>query len=544
MAWLSSWVVTILLAMVPCFAQTVEGLPEEAAGVQKVAVLLDGEPLFRVRGVSAFPAEKRAAAISERVLAAAKDRKYTPGSLQTVEDGGFTKIEARGRMLLAVTEADAAAEGISRQDLVRVLVSRIDEAIAAYRKARTGDAILRGIWRAGTTLAVFLASLFLFWWACRRVEAAVQRRCVASAERLQARGLPVAGSERFWLTITGALRFLRTVFLLLACLLAANIVFAQFPWTKPFSKRVFELLLEPLRTIWLSVVHSLPDLAFLAVLFVVFRYLLKLIRMIFEAIERGGLTFKGFDAEWAAPTFRIVRVLVIAFGAIVAYPYLPGSSSEAFKGISLFIGVLFSLGSTGVVANVLAGYSLTYRRAYRVGDRVRIGDTTGDVECIRNQVTHLRSVKNEEIIIPNSVILNNSVINYTSLAKRGGLILHTTVGIGYETPWRQVEAMLLMAAARTPGLLREPPPFVLHQSLGDFCVSYELNVYCDQPREQARLYTALHRNILDVFNEHGVQIMTPAYEADPEEPKIVPREKWFESPAKPEHEVKVIARLK
>ncbi len=486
MAWLSSWIVTILLAMVPCFAQTGEGLPEEAAEVQKAAVVLDGEPLFRVRGVSAFPAEKRAAAISERVLAAAKDSAYIPGSLTTVEDGGFTKIEARGRMLLAVTEADAAAEGISRQDLVRVLVMRIDEAIAAYRKARTGDAILGGVWRAGTTLAVFLASLFLFWWAFRRGEAAVQRRCVASAEKLQARGLPVAGSERFWLTITGALRFLRAVSQLLACLFAANIVLAQFPGTRPFSKRVFELLLEPLRTIWLSVVHSLPDLAFLAVLFVVFRYLLKLIRMIFEAIERGGLIFKGFDAEWAAPTFRIVRVLVIAFGAIVAYPYLPGSSSEAFKGISLFIGVLFSLGSTGVVANVLAGYSLTYRRAYRVGDRVRIGDTTGDVECIRNQVTHLRSVKNEEIIIPNSVILNNSVINYTSLAKRGGLILHTTVGIGYETPWRQVEAMLLMAAARTPGLLREPPPFVLQQSLGDFCVTYELNVYCDQPRGSKR----------------------------------------------------------
>ena len=214
-------------------------------------------------------------------------------------------------------------------------------------------------------------------------------------------------------------------------------------------------------------------------------------------------------------------------------PYLPGSGSEAFKGVSLFAGVVFSLGSSGVISNIMAGYSLTYRRAYKVGDWVQIGDTIGHVETIRLQVTHVRSPKNEEVIIPNSLILNNSVTNYSSLARKRGLILHTTVGIGYETPWRQVEAMLLVAAERTPGLLREPPPFVLHRTLGDFCVNYELNVYCDRPSEQMPLYTELHRNILDVFNEHGVQIMTPAYEGDPAEPKVVPKDKWFESPAKP-----------
>jgi small-conductance mechanosensitive channel len=282
-----------------------------------------------------------------------------------------------------------------------------------------------------------------------------------------------------------------------------------------------------------GIVQSLPNLAFLVVLFFVVRYLMKLIRVVFEAVARGTLSLKGFETEWAWPTFRIVRLLVIAFGLVVAYPYLPGSGSEAFKGVSLFIGVIFSLGSSGVISNIMAGYSLTYRRAYKVGDRVRIGDMVGDVEFIRLQVTHVRSPKNEEVIIPNSVVLNSSVINYTSLAKTRGLILHTTVGIGYETPWRQVEAMLLVAAERTPGLLREPPPFVLHSSLGDFCVTYELNVYCDRPGEQMQLYTALHRNILDVFNEHGVQIMTPAYEGDPAEPKVVPKEKWFESPAQP-----------
>jgi small-conductance mechanosensitive channel len=152
---------------------------------------------------------------------------------------------------------------------------------------------------------------------------------------------------------------------------------------------------------------------------------------------------------------------------------------------------------------------------------------------MRLQVTHLRTIKDEEVIIPNSTILNNEVVNYSSLAKTRGLILHTTVGIGYETPWRQVEAMLLMAAERTPGLMREPVPFVRQLALGDFAVTYEVNVYCDNAQAMSPIYTALHENVLDVFNEHGVQIMTPAYEGDPEQPKVVPKEQWFSAPAQP-----------
>jgi small-conductance mechanosensitive channel len=230
----------------------------------------------------------------------------------------------------------------------------------------------------------------------------------------------------------------------------------------------------------------------------------------------------------------MVRVLVVAFALVVGYPYLPGSQSEAFKGVSILLGIMFSLGSSTAIANIIAGYSLTYRRAYRIGDRVKIGDVLGDVAEMRLQVTHLRSLKNEEIVIPNSTIMNTHVINYSSLAAQHGLILHTTVGIGYETPWRQVEAMLIEAAGRTPGLLREPRPFVLQKSLDDFAVTYEINVYTDQPQAGPRLYAALHRSILDVFNEYGVQIMTPAYEGDPEQAKLVPKDKWFELPAKVE----------
>jgi small-conductance mechanosensitive channel len=175
---------------------------------------------------------------------------------------------------------------------------------------------------------------------------------------------------------------------------------------------------------------------------------------------------------------------------------------------------------------------MTYRRAFRVGDRIQVGDVTGDVTESGLMVTRVRTVKNEEVVVPNSTILGSHIVNYSTLAQKGGLILHTTVGIGYETPWRQVEAMLLLAAERTPGLLKDPPPFVLQKALGDFCVTYEINVHCDNAQVMAPLYTALHRNILDVFNEYNVQIMTPAYEGDPDQPKVVPKEQWFMSPAR------------
>ena len=206
--------------------------------------------------------------------------------------------------------------------------------------------------------------------------------------------------------------------------------------------------------------------------------------------------------------------MIIIFAVIIAYPYIPGSNSDAFKGISLFLGVLLSLGSTSVISNIIAGYTMTYRRAFKVGDKVKIGETIGEVTEVRLLVTNLMSLKNEKIVMPNSTILNSEVINYSTLAREQGLILHTSVGIGYDVPWRQVEAMLLEAADRTDGLLKQPAPFVLQQALTDFSVTYEINVYCNDDNGIARKYTALHRNIQDVFNEHNVQIMSPNYVAD------------------------------
>jgi small-conductance mechanosensitive channel len=309
-------------------------------------------------------------------------------------------------------------------------------------------------------------------------------------------------------------------------------VLSLFPWTRGFANHLFVGVVGPFRNLGLELAEEFPNLVFLIVLFVAVRYLLKLVRLFFSRLADGTVVLPEFEAEWAWPTYRLMRLLLVAFALIVAYPYIPGSESGAFKGISIFIGVLFSLGSSSLIGHLIAGYSMTYRRTFKVGDRIKIGEHIGDVEQRRLLVTYLRTPKNEEVVIPNSLILNGEVVNYSALAQQPGLILHTTVGISYETPWRQVEAMLVEAALRTPGLLPEPPPFVLQKGLGNFSVTYQINAYCHKPQAMNRIYADLHRNILDLFNEYGVQIMTPAYEKDPERPKVVPREQWYAAPAK------------
>jgi small-conductance mechanosensitive channel len=277
---------------------------------------------------------------------------------------------------------------------------------------------------------------------------------------------------------------------------------------------------------------EIPGLLFIAVLVAVTYYAIKLTRFLFSEIESGRLAVSGFYPDWSRPTFNIVRVLAIACAVIVAFPYIPGSNSLAFQGVSVFLGLLISLGSTSAVSNLVAGILLTYMRAFKVGDIVTIGDSTGVVTAVSMFVTHVRTFRNEEISIPNAMVLSTHVTNFSNAAGDKGLILHTSVTIGYDTPWRQVEALLLMAAQRTPGLLQEPAPFVLQTALDDFYISYELNVATGDPRRMRWAYSELHANIQDAFNEYDVQIMSPHYEADRHIPTVVPKDRWFATPAK------------
>jgi small-conductance mechanosensitive channel len=494
-------------------------------------VVLDGDTLFSVRGISSFPAERRASRIAEAIRDFAANRAAPVESLVVEETGLGSVLTGAGKRLMALVDADAELEGVSRGLLAEAYRQRIAEAATEYRREREPATLWRSVVRAvaatlGTLLAVWIAARLL-----RRLRNTLDRRYRARISSVHIQSFEIVRAEQLWQALHRAINVLAILVALVALYFYLNYVLLLFPWTRALGQNLFAVILRPLSTLGNGAVRLLPDLVFLVVLAVFTRWLLKLVRLFFRRVADHTITLSGFDPEWALPTERILRLLLIAFALVIAYPYIPGSESEAFKGISLMLGIIFSLGSSSIVSNVVAGQSLAFRRAFKVGDRVKIGEHVGEVTDIKLLTTFLRSPKNEQIVIPNSNILNSDVVNYSTLASQSGLILHTLVGIGYETPWRQVEAMLLEAAGRTPGLLRQPPPFVLQKALGTFAVDYEINAYCDNTRGILLLYTALHRNILDVFNEFGVQIMTPAYEGDTEQPKVVARENWYLAPA-------------
>jgi len=515
--------------------------PRRDSGDESVAtapVEIDGTVLFEMRGVSSYPAEVRAASVRDRIIAVAHDPAISIDSLRVIDTGSVAEIAAGDRPLLMVLDADAALEQVGRGALAGTHLLRIRQAIVEYRAARTPAALQRAA--VNTLVATLLLGLgvALAWWFWNRLYALLASRVDARVQTVGIQSFEVMRADRIRAVLRTALTGLRTIILLAGGLVYVGYVLAAWPWTRGLSKNVVSFALAPLEVIGQGFVANIPRLVFLAVLFYAIRLLLRLVRLFFETVGRGAVTLSNFDADWAAPTYKIVRVAIVAFGLIVAYPYIPGSESEAFKGVTLFIGIIFSLGSSSAISNIIAGYMMTYRRAFKVGDRVKIGEAMGDVIEMRLQVTHLRSFKNEEIVIPNSQILSGDVVNYSSLAKAHGLILHTEVGIGYETPWRQVEAMLIAAAARCEFPAGESPrAFVRLKKLGDFAVTYELNLHCTDVKAMLPLYTSMHRNILDVFNEYGIQIMTPAYEGDPPEPKIVAPKDWFTAPASPAPDV-------
>ena len=507
--------------------------PAPVVTIERAPVVIDGEALFQLRGISSFPAKQRAGGVAERIRAIARDESVPVSELRVVEAQERSEIRAGERPIISLFDVDAEAEQVGhRQGLAEFYKASITKAIERHRHERSGDYLRTQGIHAAIVIGLLVALLFAMRWLFRWMEGAVERHFQSHLKELEARSFRLLSVEELKTAWHGGLRAVHVLVGLVLVVACFDYALSLFPWTRQAARRGAALFIDPLTTMWTGLVDALPGLVFIAILVIVTRYVLRLTQLFFSGIANGTIRPAGFDRDWGLPTYRLVRFAVIAFAVVIAYPYIPGSDSEAFKGVSIFLGLLMSLGAASMVANSLAGYVLIYRRAFRVGDRIRVGDVVGDVVAMRQQVTHLRTPKNEEVTLPSSMILNSHVINYSSLAREKGLILHTTVGIGYETPWRQVEAMLIEAADRAEGLLREPPPFVLQKSLGDFCVTYEINAYCDRPQEMAKLYTALHRNILDVFNEHGVQIMTPAYEGDPGQPKVVPKDQWYAAPAK------------
>jgi small-conductance mechanosensitive channel len=392
--------------------------------------------------------------------------------------------------------------------------------VVSRGSATVGDVLrLPSIKSAGNLLLVILATYLLFrmfGWLRKaflgwRVAVEAQRGRLFRDLRFQRVQLLSAG--QLTSLLRNLIRYALYVVDVLLTLVYLTVVFSVVPQTRGVVAAVLHSILQVINQGWLGFVRYLPSLLNLVLIIIITHYGLRILRFVFNEIGKGTITLAGFHPEWAIPTFQLVRFGVIALAVIFAFPFLPGSASPAFQGVSIFIGALFSLGSTSVVANIVAGIVLTYTRAFRAGDRVKIADTVGDVVEKTLLVTRLRTIKNVEVTIPNSLVLQSHIINYSAVSQERGLILNTTITLGYDVPWRRVHETLISAARKTDGILADPRPFVLQTSLDESYVSYELNAYTDQPNAMANIYSDLHQNVQDACNEAGIEILSPHYSA-------------------------------
>ena len=473
-----------------------------------------GDTLFFVyTRLGPFLPEERARLTADKILRLEKEVFFRPDSLRIFPSEQTVDLMYGELVLQSISDNDALWQNVSQDSLARQHRQLIIEAVARYK----AEYSLRNIAKeVGLTLLVLVVLFFtvkyvnqFFHWL---------RRKLSTKQGTWFTGFKIGTYEFFTdhrqlsaiLVLVGALRW---VVILLVIYLVLPIVFSIFPGTQGIADTLLGYVLNPLRGIALAFWNYLPNLFTIIVIVTVFRYVLKLVYSVKEEVRLGNLTINGFYSDWANPTYQIIRILVFAFALVVVFPYLPGSDSPIFKGVSVFLGFLFTFGSAGSLSNIVAGLVLTYMRAYKIGDRVRIGDVTGDIIEKNLLVTRIRTIKNEEITIPNSSIMTSYTTNYTSAAPTLGLVVHTTVTIGYDVPWPQVHELLVQAALASEYVLPEPKPFVLQTSLDDYYVSYQLNAYTREASRQAVIYSRIHQNIQDQFNAAGVEIMSPHYRA-------------------------------
>lgn len=299
----------------------------------------------------------------------------------------------------------------------------------------------------------------------------------------------------------------------LQLLLTIPLLFSIFPLTKNLTIKIFSYLWIPAKSILLGIVHYMPNFFAILVICLVVTYVMKFLKYLTEQVEEGKLKIAGFYADWAQPTFHIVRFFLYAFMVAMIYPYLPGADSGVFQGVSVFVGLLVSLGSSTVIGNIIAGFVITYMRPFKLGDRIKLNDTVGNVIEKTALVTRIQTPKNELVTIPNSFIMSSHTTNYSASARELGLIIHSEVTIGYSTPWRKVHQLLIDAAKATSGVSAEPEPFVLETTLKDFYPVYQINAYIKDADKLLQLYSVLHQQIQDHFAAADVEILSPHYTA-------------------------------
>ena len=480
----------------------------------------------------ASPAE-RADAAGKRLRNALREG-YDSIAVQVTSAGSIVQLGGHPIFAVLPEDADTAAGG-TVEATTTAAVTALRRAVAEYREARTARSLAESF---ALALAATLAFTLLL-----RLLVRARRRVTDWLDRIVARHL---GDVRI-----GTLRILdqgklRAAEQLTVSLLAwsagliltyawATFILKRFPWTRHAGEVLGSFLGDTALLLLAGIVREVPNLFIAVLIFVAVRLAARALSAVFAGVERGTVTLPGVHPDTARPTRRVLVALLWLFGLVVAFPFIPGSGTDAFKGISVFAGLLLTLGSSSVVGQAMSGLALMYSRALREGDYVRIGETEGVVTDVGMLSTKVRTPKLEEVTLPSALVLGAAVKNFSRLRDTSGsVILTTAVTIGYDAPWRQVHALLLAAARETDLVSAEPAPFVLQRSLQDFYVEYELNVHTTTPERRPWLLAELHRNIQDQFNVHGVQIMSPHYLGDPAQPKVVPKAQWYAAPAAPE----------
>ncbi len=469
--------------------------------------------IYLYHGQGPYSLEERADLVTERI-ASISQGKIAASSLKVSETEVSHDLFYNGELIMSIQDIDAEALGLSKAAAANYYKNLIVQQTHKEESVPLDiQSLLINIGIALVIIALFFFGLKYFNRLFRLVYMKVHGQKGKFFNGFSVKNYQLLTAEKQVLFAIYIVKGIRIAVLVLIIYLLLPVLFSLFPWTRDIANTLFGYVLDPLKDIGLKFIDFIPNLLTIVVIILVVRYILKALRFFKDEVARGKLELPGFYPEWARPTFNIVKGLIIAISFIAIWPLLPMSDSDIFKGVSTFVGLLVALGGAGAISNVIAGLVITYMRSFKIGDRVKIGDVMGDVKEKSLLNTRIKTIKNEIITIPNSQMLNSHTINYTTANDEDGLILHTTVTLGYDVPWRKVHEVLIQAALDTEFVKKLPKPYVLQTSLDDFYVSYQLNARTREIHKMAVIYSEMHKNIQDLCAKEGIEILSPHYGA-------------------------------
>ena len=491
--------------------QRIDSLRQFTKGIPVVA---DGDTLFYLftkRG--GYTPQQRAQMTGTAVEELGKRFNLRPDSVSIDHSDIVSDLMYGNKVLLSLTDQDALWEGVSRDSLAR---ERRENVVSKLHEMKAEHSIWRMAKRILYFVLVIVGQYLLFRltnWLFRKLKARILRLKDTKIKPVSIQGYELLDTQKQANLLVFLASVGRYILMALQLLFTVPLIFIIFPQTEGLAYRILGYIWNPIRGIFVGIIDYIPQLFTIIIIWYAVRYLVRLVHYLAREIEAGRLKFNGFYPDWAMPTFHIVRFLLYAFMIAMIYPYLPGSDSRVFQGISVFVGLIVSLGSSTVIGNIIAGLVITYMRPFKMGDRIKLNDTIGNIIEKTPLVTRIRTPKNEVVTVPNSFIMSSHTVNYSTSAREYGLIIHTEVSIGYDIPWRRVNPLLIEAALNTPGVVDDPRPFVLETSLSDWYPVYQINAYIKDANRMSQIYSDLYQNIQDKFNEAGIEIMSPHYMA-------------------------------